>query len=90
MKKGYVVYNEEFGVFIGMCFGLGFWSKLDPVDQPGAVAFSTIDDAVEFTKQVKSIFEFEIREVEDDQGGYASIESCVRAGLPGWEIKSYA
>lgn len=82
-----VIYTEEEGVYLGHCMGLGFWSKLDPVDLPGAVTFPSADDAE------KHMAEWEggrppaasLVPVEPDLShDCASIEACVRAGLPEW------
>jgi hypothetical protein len=82
-----VLYHEEMGVYLGSCFGLGFWSKLDPVGQEAAVTFEDSVQATEAMKRWDSIPE-DVRAVpvsNIDEYGYASIDACVKAGLPAWE-----
>lgn len=87
-----VIYSEEEGIYIGECLGLGFWSKLDPVDQPAAVTFPSAADAERYMSTWLSGRPNGVRlvDVVPDSEGYASIEACVRAGLPGWEISEEA
>lgn len=83
----YVIYNEINGVFLGMCFGLEFWSKLDPVGQPSAVTFESAKDAESFMATWVNGVPAGTRFVEvraDVEGTHASIASCIQAGLPGW------
>lgn len=42
MKRGFVIFSESAGVFLGAFLGLGFWSKLDAAGQFTAPVFSTI------------------------------------------------
>jgi hypothetical protein len=83
----YVMYHEEHGVFLGICLGLAFWSKLDPVGQPAAATFDSPADALKFCESWGGGAPANVRyvEVDADVGGtHASIASCVRSGLPGW------
>lgn len=34
-----IITHVEWGVYLGSCMGLGFWSRLDPVGQDSAVTF---------------------------------------------------
>jgi len=34
-----VLYNEEMGIYLGSCMGMGFWTKLDSVGQDAVVVF---------------------------------------------------
>lgn len=92
---GYVIYNDENGIFIGECLGMGFWSKLDPVGQPEAVAFENTTIAYEVIERFENYDkhygfrnEYKIVPVEitssHGRTHYASIQSCVQSGLPAW------
>ncbi|MFJ1470178.1 hypothetical protein [Massilia orientalis] len=83
----FVIYSEEEGVFIGECLGLGFWSKLDPVDQDCAVTFSSVDAAEAFMagwEGGRPVGATLVPVVPDRVDGSASIAACMRAGLPEW------
>jgi hypothetical protein len=82
-----VLYHEEMGVYLGSCFGLSFWSKLDPIGQEAAITFKDSIQAAETMKHWVNIPE-DVRAVpvnSIDKHGYASIDACVKAGLPAWE-----
>lgn len=81
-----VIYTEEEGVYIGHAMGFGFWSNLDPADQPAATTFADEKEAEEHmaTWECGRPDGVMLVPVEADENGYASIEACVRAGLPGW------
>lgn len=82
-KAAYILYCDEWGVFLGVAIGMAFWSKLDPVGQVSAPIFECAEDA-------RPLFEAfprqDIRmiEVVADLGDAASMSECVRVGLPGW------
>lgn len=82
-KAAYILYCDEWGVFLGVAVGMAFWSKLDPVGQLSAPTFLCAEDA-------RPLFEAfprqDIRmiEVVADLGDAASITECVRVGVPGW------
>lgn len=85
----FVIFTDAEGVYIGSFMGLGFWSKLDPADQPSAPTFPTIEDAEQHMAgwdggrpAAVSL----VPVVPDEPGGYASIAACMRAGLPEWLI----
>ena len=94
MKK-IVLYEEETGIFLGEAFGLGFWTKLDPVGQTHACTFDSEEDAHDYVKLWRDQTRVnKIQYVEVDvsgsmpplsQGIGASVEECVRAGLPAWD-----
>lgn len=82
-----VIYSEPAGVFLGSCMGLGFWSEMDPAGQDAAITFESEDVARAEVARWKHGPEEPWRcvPVEVDAGDrYASIEQCVRAGLPRW------
>lgn len=85
----YVIYTDAEGVYIGHCMGLGFWSKLDPADQPCATTFPTTKDAEDHMAGWESGRPAGVSLVPvipDEPGGFASIEACMRAGLPEWLV----
>lgn len=88
--KRFVVYSEEKGIYLGSCMGLGFWSKLDAVGQVAAVTFSGQESVDKFVKTVddpKVFADVKLVEVDvpEHDKYYASIDECVKAGLPSWE-----
>lgn len=82
----YVITHIESGVYLGSFWGMGFWSKLDPVGQPAAITFSTAQEAEDHM----SMWDdgkpegITLHLVIPDNGEYASIAACVTAGLEGW------
>lgn len=84
--KRLVIFDDEMGIYLGSCIGLGFWSKLDPVGQTHAVTFES-DESIAF---VMSHWEcgppnnWRAVPVDVATGDYASIAECEAAGLPGW------
>jgi len=81
----YVIYSEEYGIYLGSCAGLGFWSKLDPVGQTHAISFDNKEQTAEVIASWESTPPLNTRAVavlSDDP--YVSIIECVAAGLPGW------
>ena len=80
-----VIYQKEMGVYLGSCMGMGFWSKLDAVDQSHACTFHDAEEARRFMESWETRpADVEFVEVVPDEGTYASIAACVRAGLPAW------
>lgn len=83
-----VIYNEEEGIYLGECMGLGFWSKMDPCGQEAACLFESEE---EMRKYIESWNESEFKHNEfkfvpvEAKGDYATIEECVAAGLPAWD-----
>lgn len=94
-----VLYSETDGVYLG-CFGpLGFWSKLDPMGQDGALTFDNevkarahmerwdaLSTCIRTSGDVSMPSPDDLRMVPviADCGKFASIASCVDAGLPAW------
>lgn len=83
-----VIVHPRDGVFLGEAMGLGFWSKLDPVGQDAAPTFTSVTEAERFMRSWEGgrpegvVF----RAVETDRNGtHASLEACVKAGLPAWD-----
>lgn len=79
-----VIHSDELGVFLGECMGLGFWSKLDAVDQDSAVAFSSPAAAQEFMSSGDWPADATFIEVDVEEHGYATMEACIRAGIAPW------
>jgi hypothetical protein len=81
----YVIVTPEWGIYLGCCLGLGFWSKLDPVGQPAAVTFPTQQaaeahmDAWECARPPG----YRLHPIPGDSE-YATIAECVQVGLEGW------
>jgi len=88
----YVLFDEEWGVFLGEAFGLGFWSKLDPVGQDRAPAFESEVSIKEFIGGMvpkgrpKKWWAFPVEASGSPEDGfYASMEACIKAGVPAWD-----
>ncbi|WP_321967156.1 hypothetical protein [Burkholderia cepacia] len=80
-----VIYNERDGVFLGTALGLGFWSKLECAGQDAAATFESEKQAREFMSTwITRPDHVRFVPVVADCGNYASISSCVAAGLPAW------
>lgn len=83
----YVIYSEEDGVYLGSFLGLGFWSKLGPNGQDAAVVFESIQDAQNYIRlwpEESRNKQFQFVPVEASLEVWATIEDCVKAGLPAW------
>lgn len=86
--KAFVLYSkdEHYGVFLGEFWGLGFWSNCDPVGQTHACTFESPEQGEEFIASwiggPPPTYQFV--EVNADENGGASIEACIKAGLPAW------
>lgn len=78
------------GIYLGSALGMGFWSKIDPVDQPSAVTFPSAEEALahaktwDVTGENRNTCEVDI----DDGDHYATRDSCARAGLETWRIST--
>lgn len=82
----YVIHDPEWGIFLGHCMGLSFWSQLDPVGQEHAVTFPSVEEAETFMAswidgRPEHATLVPVTTAED---GYASMQECVDAGLDGW------
>lgn len=88
LRRRFVLVSPEMGIYLGNCLGLGFWSKLDPVGQPSAVTFESDADAIGHAQSWDGGVPEGLtsREVEADDGIYASVAACVAAGLEGWSV----
>lgn len=87
--KGVVIYHEKDGVYLGSALGLAFFSALDPVGQSEATAFRSRDEAAEHvaswrTGDTANTTDYRFIEVDVTERGSATIDACVKAGLPAW------
>lgn len=85
--KRFVLYNEEVGIYLGNCMGLGFWSKLDSAGQERACVFETPEQAeAHLASHDDPVKNCVTREVECDDSNYATISELEAAGLPTWTV----
>jgi len=88
-SRGVVIYHEKDGVYLGSALGLAFFSALDPVGQSEATAFRSRDEAAEHvaswrTGDTANTTAYRFIEVDVTDRGSATIDACVKAGLPAW------
>ena len=84
--NAFVITHPEWGIFLGHCLGLSFWSKLEAAGQPAAPTFPSIESAEQFMSSWINGRppEASMAPVVPDDGTYASVAACVAAGLDGW------
>lgn len=96
-KKRVVVVHPEFGIYVGSCLGMGFWTKLDCAGQDGVVSFEDEADARDFISGWEqngdpSVYTYH-EVVPDGDAVYCTAQALVDAGLedhlgemahPGW------
>lgn len=89
LKTDVLITHPENGVFLGACLGMGFWSKLDSIDQPSAVTFESQAQAEDFLSTcVGDSFEgVQFVPVVPDMGHFASVQACVAAGQEAWDFQ---
>lgn len=84
-----VLVHPEFGIFLGHCMGLTFWSKLDPVGQSSAPTFESPEALTAalatWLAPLGDKERMHAHPVHADSGSYASIASCAAAGLDPWQ-----
>lgn len=90
--RAVVIQHDQMGIYLGHCLGLSFWSKLNAAGQISAVVFPNAADAkahMEGWDGGVPAGAITYPEVEADllNGRYASLDACVRAGLPEWEVE---
>ena len=84
----FVIVHPEWGIYLGSCVGLGFWSQLDPVGQTHAVTFESIEEA---RTHIMSWDEnnnpklYKFVKVESAEESFISVDECIKEGLPGWK-----
>jgi hypothetical protein len=83
----YVLFQKDWGVYLGGCMGLGFWTKLDPVGQDCACVFKKEADVHAHigTWETKPPDDYKTVKVETKNDLYATMAECVAAGLPEWD-----
>ena len=87
--KRYLLIHPEFGVYIGHCMGLGFWSNEETAGQNAACTFALPEEAHEHanswihTPDGLTTLPVET-DIEERGNYYASVAACVAAGAPGW------
>jgi hypothetical protein len=85
--KRVILVHPEWGIYLGSCLGLGFWSQLDPCGQTEACTFPSEAEAravVEAWWPMVGKYDpddFRYVEVETGEDGYATMEECVSAGV---------
>jgi hypothetical protein len=89
MGEKIVIYSQEWGVFLGTCMGLGFWSKLDPAGQDVAVCFDNEDKAKAFiaTWDEQPPVEMRFVTVTTVSSDWATSDECGLAGLDEWSTE---
>lgn len=89
--QGYILYTEDKGIFIGSFLGLGFWSKLDPVNQTHAIVFESKEIAEQLISEwLTHPGNFKLIPIQTQELGYASLEEISAIGLPIWSSDSPA
>jgi len=85
----YLLYSNDYGIYLGSFLGMGFWSNLDPAGQDEAITFESEKDIIDFMRtwesQVPNVKTVSIETSENTY--YATIEQCVAIGLPEWNPK---
>lgn len=87
MKKEYIMVSRPWGVYLGSCLGLGFWSKLEAAGQMHACTFESESQARDImsrwdTPPENDLSFLEVCIPENEQ--WASMEECVKAGVEPW------
>jgi hypothetical protein len=81
-----VLHSDDWGTYLGSFIGLAFFSNHDPVGQTAACTFANEDEI----RRVVASWDcgqpptWRAVPVETTADGYATIEHCKAAGLPGW------
>lgn len=85
MYELWVIYDEEFGVYLGNFMGLGFWSNLDAAGQSEAPTFVDYKEATDYLATLgNSLPKTTAVAVICNNSDYATVDECVKAGLPSW------
>jgi hypothetical protein len=92
----FVVVHPEMGIYLGSAMGLGFWSKMDPVGQVEAITFPDRETAERVMRSWDSgrpdaavtwpVVPDHRIDCDASFPSYASVEACVAAGLPAWDL----
>ena len=86
MSQAFIIQHPEFGIFIGVGLGLAFWSEIDSVGQPAAVAFESEQAAKELLARLPAEDSLwcEIKPITIAEPGYATVTEIIAAGYKGW------
>lgn len=87
-----VVLHPSKGLYLASCGGINFWSQKDSCGISSAMAFPDRESALEhFNNHNITSNDYRYVEVEADlqDENFASIESCIRAGIEAWEIDEH-
>lgn len=87
-----VVLHPNKGLYLASCGGINFWSKRDSCGISSAMAFPDMESALEhFHNHNLTSPNYRYIEVKADlqDESFASIESCVRAGIEAWETDEH-
>lgn len=84
--KRFVLYSEQWGIYLGEFLGFGFWTKIDGAGQDAAITFADKEEALRCVESwLSKPGDFEIKSVECADQRYVTIDECEAAGLPRWE-----
>lgn len=84
----YLLTHPQYGVFLGVMLGFGFWSGEDPCGQDHAVTFESEVEAQEMAESHPPDFrgKCSIVPVELEDGKfYATMDQCISVGIPAWD-----
>lgn len=85
-----LIVSRSFGVYLGTCMGMGFWSKLENLEMPEACNFPSADEALRVMQTWDGFLslpdDMTFPFVEDaDQDGYSTLaECCAVEGVEPW------
>lgn len=88
VRQGFVIAHNDDGVYLGNALGLAFFSNLDAVGQNEAVAFpdeATAQEHLNAWPAPSKDSGYRFVCVEMTERNTATIEACVKAGLPAWD-----
>jgi hypothetical protein len=84
MFNSTVITHPEYGIFVGECLGLAFWSKLDAVGQNTAAIFENELQAQAYIGDIKAPVEknsFSFINMTTEDEFHASVPELRAAGL---------
>jgi hypothetical protein len=82
----FVLFQNDWGIYLGGALGLGFWTNMDSVGQTAACVFESPEQVHKHIASwtTKPPDDYQVVPVETKADHYATIEECVAAGLPTW------
>jgi DNA-binding CsgD family transcriptional regulator len=87
-KVAYVLHSPVYGIYLGSDHNVPFWSGIMPSGMDEAVVFSDIESAEAALTDLSLVrgHDVELKRVDIHQAAQtATINDCVRAGLPAWD-----